>query len=287
MLQMHGNSVIRLALQANATRFIQDRRNHYWQDNGVTWHEFGRESFALEEDCEIMGDWQEEHNPSCNKMHEIDMTEFVHRDTVRTTDNFLVQRTNHRGQQKLDYITTGGFRSVWKVSEYDGTERALKTLRYSEDRSFDERTLERHRVDAVAMEQLTASPYVADIYGYCANSVLVDYSYVDLDSIFRRGNQPTHDERFKIALDTASAVADMHHFNSDGRATIAHKDIKTEQWILIDGMYKLNDFNMCKFLTWNPKRKQYCGYSYGYSEGRVSLALNGNVPSDCSYKSDI
>lgn len=181
MLQMHGNSVIRLALEANPkTRFIRDRQNHYWQENGVTWHKGGRESFGLEEGCEILGDWQEEHNPSCNKMHEIDMTEFFHKDTLLTT--------NHRSRQTLGYMKTGGFRSVWMVSEYDGTKRALKTLRYSEKRSFDERHFERHRVDAVVMEQLTASPYVADIYGYCANSALVDYSsHGDLYSIFRGG----------------------------------------------------------------------------------------------------
>jgi hypothetical protein len=159
------------------------------------------------------------------------------------------------------------------VSEYDGTKRALKTLRYAENQSFDERNFERHRVDAVAMEQLTASPYVADVYGYCANSALVDYSsHADLYSIFKRGNNPTKDERFNIALDTASTVADMHHFNWDGRATMVHMDIKPAQWILIDGMYKLNDFNLCKFLSWNPERKQYCGSSYGYSGGEVSLA---------------
>ena len=272
MLQMHSASVIRLALQASPTRFIQDRRNHYWQDNGVTRHEWGRESYALEEGCEILGDWQEEHNPSCNKIHEIDMTEFFYRDTVLTTDKFLVQSTtHHRSRQTLRYVSTGGFRSVWMLSEYDGTTRALKTLRYSKERSFDERTFERHRVDAVAMEQLTASPYVADIYGYCANSALVDYSsHGDLDSIFIRG-KPTKEELFKIALDAASAVADMHHFNSDGRATMAHKDISPDQWILIDGVYKLNDFNLCRFLTWNPEQKQYCGYSYGYSEGEVRL----------------
>jgi serine/threonine protein kinase len=231
----------------------------------VTWHKGGRESFGLEEGCKILGDWQEqEHNPSCNKMHEIDMTEFFLKDTLLTT--------NHRSRQTLGYIKTGGFRSVWRVSEYDGTKSALKTLRYSEKRSFDERHFERHRVDAVAMEQPTASPYVADIYGYCANLALEDYSsHGDLYSIFRRENHPTMDEGFKIALDTASAVADMHHFNSDGRATMVHKDIKPEQWILIDGMFKLNDFNLCKFLSWNPEQKQYCGYSYGYGGGTEVL----------------
>jgi hypothetical protein len=276
MLQMHGNSVIRLALQANPTRLIKDRRNHYWRDNGVTWHKGRRPT--LREGCEVLGDWQEGHNPSCNKMHEIDMTVFYHEDIVKAPDD---NGTNRRRKQVMRYIDDGGFRSVWMVSEYDGTKRVLKTLRYVKKRPFDELNFHRHRVDAVAMEQLTASPYVANIYGYCANSALVDYSTEpDLDSIFEMKNPPSRDELFKIAHDTASAVAAVHHFNSDSRATMLHLDIKPSQWIHLDGMYKLNDFNLAKFLSWDTKRKQYCGHATGYSGGRVSLALNENVSSD-------
>ena len=115
-----------------------------------------------------------------------------------------------------------------------------------------------------------ASPYVASIYGYCANSALVDYSTEpDLYSIFDVENPPTKDELFKIAHDTASAVADVHHFNSDGRATILHLDVQPSHWIHLDGMYKLNDFNLAKFLSWDTKQNQYCGNATGYSRGRV------------------
>jgi hypothetical protein len=275
MLQMDGESAIRLELQANPTRFIEDRRNHYWRDHGVTGHHSGgRQSFALEEGCEVLEKWQVEHNPSCNKMHEIDMTHFYHTDTVKAPDKHGVQRTYRRRRQIVRYIADGGFRIAWMVSEYDGTKRALKTLKYVKKRHFDERNFERHRVDAVAMEQLTASPYVADVYGYCADSALVDYSAeADLYEIFEREIPPTKNELFKIAHDAASAVADMHHFNKDGRATIVNLDIKPNQWIHLDGMYKLNDFNLCHFLAWNATSNDYCGTTYGYGGGRVSLVL--------------
>jgi hypothetical protein len=277
MVQMHSNNVIRLALQANSTRFIQDRRNHYWRDNGINRYK-GRRT-TLREGCKVLGDWQEEHNPSCNKMHEIDMTAFHQKDIVEASDD--------NGTQVMRHIKTGGFRKAWMISEYDGTKRVLKTLRYSKRRPFDEQNFNRHRIDAVAMEQLTASPYVADIYGYCANSALVDCSTKrDLSYIFKTENPPTKDELFKIALDTALAVADVHHFNSDGRATMVHKDISPRQWIHLDGMYKLNDFNLAKFLSWDTERNQNCGNASGYRGGRVSLALNENVSSDCSCKSD-
>ena len=281
MLQMHGNSVIRLALETNSMRFIQDRQNHYWQDHGVTWHKGQRPTSPV--GCEVLGDWQEGHNPSCNQMHEIDMTAFYHKDMVEKPGG---NATYRRRRRVMRYIDTGGFRSVWMISEYDGTKRVLKTLRYAEKRPFDEENFNRHRVDAVAMEQLTASPYVASIYGYCANSALVDYSTEpDLYSIFDVGNPPTKDELFKIAHDTASAVADVHHFNSDGRATIVHLDVKPSQWIQLDGMYKLNDFNLAMLLSWDTKRNEYCGNATGYSGGRVRPAPNENVSSDCSVSS--
>jgi hypothetical protein len=226
-----------------------------------------------------MEKWQEEHNPSCNNIHEIDMTEFSQKDTAEA---------QAPERQVMRYIATGGFRTAWMVSEYDGTSRVLKTLRYVKKRAFDEENFERHRIDAVAMEQLTASRYLADVYGFCANSALVDYSTeADLYWIFEGKNPPTKDELFKIALETALAVADVHHFSPDGKATMVHMDINPSQWLQLDGMYKLNDFNLARFTSWNPERKQYCGTASGYHGGRVSHVPNENVSSySCCQGSD-
>ena len=57
--------------------------------------------------------------------------------------------------------------------------------------------------------------------------------------------------------------------DSQGRATIAHMDIKANQFILINGTYKINDFNMCEFLKWDPEAEEYCEFIGGYV-GRVS-----------------
>ena len=35
-------------------------------------------------------------------------------------------------------------------------------------------------------------------------------------------------------------------------------------------MYKLNDFNLCEFLTWSPTRQRHCGSAQGH-KARVSL----------------
>lgn len=45
-------------------------------------------------------------------------------------------------------------------------------------------------------------------------------------------------------------------------------DIKANQFILINGTYQLNDFNMCEFLKWDPEEEEYCPFTGGYT-GRV------------------
>jgi serine/threonine protein kinase len=45
------------------------------------------------------------------------------------------------------------------------------------------------------------------------------------------------------------------------------KTIEANQFLLKDGMYRLNDFNLGDFLRWNTTSQQYCQFESGY-EGR-------------------
>ena len=123
------------------------------------------------------------------------------------------------------------YRRIQKCMDYFGIRwhhAVLKTLWYIEKQLFDELNFNRHRVDAVAMEQRTASPHVAVIYGYCANSLVGYSTKPDLYSIFEVKNPLTKEEFFKIAHDTVSAVVDVHYSDSDGKATILHM---TLSWV--------------------------------------------------------
>ena len=232
------------------------RRVRYWIDHGVSVHDPVEKR---PDNCVAMAEWQDAHHPSCLLFHEIDLNAFE----------------NERHQKQLQIVGSGFYRSVWRIREYDGTPRALKTLRFPSFGKlelprgyrvdFDPQTIEQQRIDAVVMEQLSASPYIANIYGYCSTSALVEYADGGnlLDSYKQRNL--TKNERLHVAYNVAAAVAETHHTNDEGYATIAHTDLNPKQFLLLNGTYKLNDFNRAKLLSWNTKTNQPCPIDSGIS----------------------
>jgi hypothetical protein len=272
----HFTNATSLPLEPTNTeplRYIQNRENRYWINHEIRKH---KDPEQVPEGCVAEADWMSDVHPSCNNVHEVDTKDFFfnpQRTTVRIRSNDDGRR-RHRHRQKFRLIGKGGFRAAFLFHESEGTRRVLKTLLFRRDRNFTPRTFDRMRRDAVASEQLTSSKYVVDIYAYCGMSALVDYSDSDdMLSLFENKTSPNKDELFQIAHDVAQSVADAHHLNEHGRATIVHMDIKPNQWIKFDGRWMLNDFNVAKFLTWDPQTKKNCGLASGYSEGRVSDSM--------------
>ena len=115
------------------------------------------------EDCRAQYSWQIESKPNCNTIHEIDLT-------MIASDKSL----------SMEFIDEGYWRDVWMIEQaiYDGSEESaaivLKTQRYMHD--FVERNLDRNRRDAVAMEHLTASPWILNVYGFCATSGFYEFA---------------------------------------------------------------------------------------------------------------
>jgi len=178
-------------------------------------------------DCVQMRDWQLTSFPSCNSIHEYSLAE-----------------TNKTKQARL--INHGQWRDVWKISDTKNKNYALKTMRYVHD--YSERNYDRHRRDSVAMERLSGSPSIVDIYGFCGNSGMFQLGTGgDLNSFIwgRQRRNFNLTDALHIAKDVAAGVAALHSF--DGKyATIAHTDIKPAQFIKIDGKFRLNDFNRCR-----------------------------------------
>lgn len=227
--------------------------------------------------CEPQDDWQVAYHPTCNQIHE---TSGGWQETYRIPDDDAseIDRLAPDVRDQTRLVNEGAFRQVWMIRDaHDGiTKRAMKTLRM-QGKTFDLRNHDRHRRDAMSFEMLQNSPLVVDLYASCSNTAVYDYAdRGDLLGIFKGYNteemSPQQQEDFnlhlmKIAYNVSMSIHDAHHFNERGFATMAHTDIKTDQFIYQDGYYKLSDFNRVRFLTWNPLTKSPCGFTVAKNGG--------------------
>jgi Protein kinase domain len=269
----------------------------------------------LERDnCHRLADWQVDNRPTCNPIHEStsvffeyndndddnndDSSEWVHHNisppngtTVRKEEQLPPPSPPKNAKEdfvlNFKMVANGAFRQVWMIREYDGTLRALKTLRYYKKSNFDLRAWDRHRRDALCMDELTASPLIVDIYGFCTNSALFDWGEGgDMSEMFERNkknvqNDDAHSNNnnkkdpeeytkeylMEVAYNVSLSIAHAHHPDKFGRATIAHTDIKPNQFLYQEGYYKLTDFNRVRFLAWDDDANETCGFKVGANGG--------------------
>ncbi|KAI2491445.1 serine/threonine kinase [Fragilaria crotonensis] len=121
-------------------------------------------------ECVPMAKWQTQSFPNCNIIHEMDLREAADEGKKSST---------------LQLLGTGWFRSTWKWDTDGDASVVLKTLRL--DREFFDEYYDLHRRDAVAMERLTHSPFVMNIYGYCGQSALNELADFQWDSLEKFG----------------------------------------------------------------------------------------------------
>jgi serine/threonine protein kinase len=201
-----------------------------------------QESFPFEreflEDCEPMRNPQV--HPTCNYLHELPM---------------------HDDQTTL-LSTTGSWRTAWTVNNNTSV---LKVLQYS--RSFDSESFERHALDVIVSDHLTASPYIIDAYGFCGQSIIQEWAPSGGRDVVKSYDVRNR-QRLKIARDLARGLADLqalqvipHETYKDGGFTrrhipsppplvFSHNDINIANTIYSDSrqVIKWNDFNIGVFL---------------------------------------
>jgi hypothetical protein len=113
------------------------------------------------------------------------------------------------------------------------------------------------------MERLTASSFVLDVYGNCGASQLTAYAsggnLHDLIALARRdGDQMSPLDKLKISYHVAQGVADLHAIDGDDEPSLVHNDLCCHQFVLIDGVYKLNDFHLASIVTRNRNDGSVC-----------------------------
>jgi serine/threonine protein kinase len=124
--------------------------------------------------------------------------------------------------------------------------------------------------DAKIMERLTKSHYVENIYSSCGMSQLLELGeggcITDLVRAARKAGHDTMDpnDKLKILIQIVSAVADLHSFEDDGIVSVTHNDICCHQFVLIDGIYKLNDFHIAS-MSKKDKSNNVCKQGNNYN----------------------
>lgn len=266
----------------------------------------GREPDKLPSGCSYpKTGWQTRAFPNCNELHEIDFRQGINPRRKVIDPSSLGAIAD--GDKSMAYVGSGLWRDVWEVDprgelgrqgdygatnsnqimESDDENTPVAVLKVMKrEHAYDFRNYDRHRRDALVMERLSSSPYIVEIYGYCANSVLTEYVGQTLDDLIyeddnvrdgkekineyegapgvpnhtnedkgngtmalpsRKASRETSINRIRLALDIYRGIADLHNISG---SPVLHADVQAKQF-LIDprtGTVKLNDFNRCRFL---------------------------------------
>ena len=118
---------------------------------------------------------------------------------------------------------------------------------------------ENNRVDALAMERLTASPNVIDIYGFCAMTVVQEYAGGQLHEKQRNSR-----ESLDFAIQVARGIRDIHYMGNSSLPALVHNDINLANILVTDDDRPvLNDFNIAVLLMKNESSQDVCPF-YGH-----------------------
>lgn len=248
--------------------------------------------------CVDMMDWQSKSYPICNSVHELGVLGGSPLDVYKSRLGYL-GRGNWRSSFRIRAATTPHAQdSEETVVDGDGDYNdddtvvlKLYNLHNDDEFPFDPLAYEMHRIDALISQKMTASPYVIDIYGYCATTALYEQGIVDLDhkARARTSKKKEKDSRrfgdsskFQCAAQLAFGLADLHGIDYPGgnNATIVHGDIKPENMFLTRTrraagnrrsggsksgrsssstmMAKLGDFNISVLRKWNKTSHKPC-----------------------------
>jgi serine/threonine protein kinase len=152
---------------------------------------------------------------------------------------------------------------------------------------FEEKVYEHNRIDAIAMERLTASPHVINLFGFCGNSVLTEYADGKRLGELADKSKKEPLARLRIARDIAQGLADVHGIDGDGNATFVHLDINPANVVSIGGTLKLNDFNIGIIRRWNRTSNEPCGFPAQYPNPQWRSPEEARGESNLTEKVDV
>jgi serine/threonine protein kinase len=122
----------------------------------------------------------------------------------------------------------------------------------------------------MAMERLTKSPFVIDIYSYCGQTAINEYAtFGNGMHQFRQFTKELRTKKgelvTKLKLEMAAMIAEavqhVHEIDGIGNATVVHYDINPANVVVTRGCIpKLNDFNVAHLFYWDPSKNERCPF---------------------------
>jgi serine/threonine protein kinase len=127
------------------------------------------------------------------------------------------------------------------------------------EHNMEEAFFENNRIDAVAMERLTASPGVVNIYALCGMSVVTEYAGKELADVAKHLNSS---QILDLAVQVAQGLADVHSIDGpDQPPSLAHNDLNLANLVLTpDNRPVLNDFNIAILLMKHKETGKTCPF---------------------------
>ena len=202
------------------------------------------------DDCHYQYEWQERVSTTCNIVHEFDLA-----------DGITGDLPDKRAKTVSRLINNGDFRDVWATAEsLNATTLAMKTLRY--EYSYKTKYLEMFRYEAAAFSHLTASKFVADFYGSCGASLVMNFSSGSNFKKLAKKHLLSSEEKLKLSYHVASAVADIQDFERTGKVSMVVGDVSAGQFVKNEktGIYQIIDINLVKMITEDAVSGEMCKF---------------------------
>mmetsp|Transcript_16908 Transcript_16908/g.31817 ORF Transcript_16908/g.31817 Transcript_16908/m.31817 type:complete len:318 (-) Transcript_16908:30-983(-) len=161
--------------------------------------------------------------------------------------------------------SNGSWRDAWRFKTEVAPSKeepildnvVIKTIKYHH--SLQDRYFEFSRVDALAMERLTAHPYVMNVHGFCGVSVTTERG---ADDIARLVSHLSPRNKLDLARKVSKSIAAVHEIDGrDKPATLVHNDINVSNFFWgRNNAPLLNDFNIAVLMMKNKRTNKSCPF---------------------------
>lgn len=237
---------------------------------------------STEGECVPIKAWQTMYYPSCNEIHGLDM---IHHSQTSGGDASLIGVNGYwRDAYRVDY---GCRKSTTNETAQCDESVILKTLKLQHE--VDEFQLDKNRIDSMAMERLTKSPHIIDLFGACGTSVVTEFADGENGRVGTLADKEKKRplKRLRIARDIASGLADVHEIDGPGQATLAHFDVNLANVVSVKKTLKLNDFNIAVPIRRNTTSGQACGFEARYPNPQWRSPEEANGSTRLTEKVDV